>query len=294
MNNSLCFPHIIETHLVDHCNLNCAGCSHFSPLVKREVFRDLEDFKRDLTGLAGIFRDIYELRLMGGEPLLHPGINEFISVSREIFPETNLVILTNGVLLPQMPAEFWQTCARCRVRINISRYPIRLDIQPILKTARSFGVRVKSPKMIESFFQFVNIKGDSDPQQSFANCRAMYTTLFLRDMRLYTCSFAPHVSIFNDHFGENIPVSEGDSIGLQEGVAAGDIYNFINKPIPLCRWCKTKRPIIRWQRTKLTSIEWTGGEVNDSRYIFEINKYRTISTFHTLQRELVMLNRRKK
>ena len=72
------------------------------------------------------------------------------------------------------------------------------------------------------------------------------------------------------------------------------IYNFINKPIPLCRWCKTKRPIIRWQRTKLTSIEWTGGEVNDSRYIFEINKYRTISTFHTLQRELVMLNRRKK
>ena len=25
---------ILEIHLVDHCNLNCGGCNHFSPIAK--------------------------------------------------------------------------------------------------------------------------------------------------------------------------------------------------------------------------------------------------------------------
>ena len=27
-----------ELHLVDHCNLNCRGCTHFSPLAEKKFF----------------------------------------------------------------------------------------------------------------------------------------------------------------------------------------------------------------------------------------------------------------
>jgi molybdenum cofactor biosynthesis enzyme MoaA len=77
MKNNPMLPYIVETHLVDHCNLNCKGCSHFASLVPGEVFTDIEIFKRDIARLSQIFIDVYEIRLMGGEPLLHPDIDTF-------------------------------------------------------------------------------------------------------------------------------------------------------------------------------------------------------------------------
>ena len=38
-------PLVIEIHLTDHCNLNCIGCSHYSPLAP-EVQQMEEQKKR--------------------------------------------------------------------------------------------------------------------------------------------------------------------------------------------------------------------------------------------------------
>ncbi len=32
----------LETHLCDHCNLNCKGCGYCSPLVTKETFADIK------------------------------------------------------------------------------------------------------------------------------------------------------------------------------------------------------------------------------------------------------------
>ncbi len=45
----------LETHLVDHCNLNCKGCSHFSPLSSPN-FADYNQFTKDLTRLSELFK----------------------------------------------------------------------------------------------------------------------------------------------------------------------------------------------------------------------------------------------
>ena len=36
--------------IVDHCNLNCKGCGHFSPLAPKS-FLDIETFETDLRRL---------------------------------------------------------------------------------------------------------------------------------------------------------------------------------------------------------------------------------------------------
>jgi hypothetical protein len=41
----------IEFHLAEHCNLNCAGCDHFSPLAAEE-YASLETVKKDMARLA--------------------------------------------------------------------------------------------------------------------------------------------------------------------------------------------------------------------------------------------------
>ena len=30
----------LEVHLAEHCNLNCKGCSHFSPLAEKEFIEE--------------------------------------------------------------------------------------------------------------------------------------------------------------------------------------------------------------------------------------------------------------
>ena len=77
----LCF----EVHITEHCNLNCKGCYHFSPLAKEE-YLDINEFERDLRRIYELCGDNVErITLLGGEPLLHPDINRFIEVTRKIY-----------------------------------------------------------------------------------------------------------------------------------------------------------------------------------------------------------------
>jgi MoaA/NifB/PqqE/SkfB family radical SAM enzyme len=89
------FPFVVETHLADHCNLVCKGCSHFSSLITQKHFTNLAIFKRDFLQMKTLFNDLYEIRLMGGEPLLHPSIIDFIEFSRKTFPLAKISIYTN-------------------------------------------------------------------------------------------------------------------------------------------------------------------------------------------------------
>lgn len=291
--NATVLPYIIELHLVDHCNLNCAGCSHFAPLVKDEVFSDFNTFKRDILRLRQIFSDVYEIRLMGGEPLLHPDINGFIEFSRQTFPKANVSVSTNGVLLQNLPSVFWQTCAVNNVLVKLTKYPIRLDLSEIKRLGKSYRVRIKIPNQVNAFFQFINIKGDSNPAQSFGNCRAMYTTPFLRDGKLYSCSFAPHVYLFNEYFNQDIPVTDGDYINILEDVTPQQVHHFLENPIPLCKWCKTMRPYVNWSRSKGDINEWISGEANSFTHFFEIKRNAVISAYHKIKQTSEMVQRNK-
>ena len=93
----------LEHHLVDHCNCNCAGCSHFSPLAD-PWFENLEDFKRDFKKLSEM-TEVQLIRLMGGEPLLHPQVGDFLKITRELFPKSQIQLVTNGLLLKKRKLE---------------------------------------------------------------------------------------------------------------------------------------------------------------------------------------------
>ncbi len=43
----------LETHIVDHCNLKCRGCTHFAPLAD-PYFKSIEEFENDLKRLLAI------------------------------------------------------------------------------------------------------------------------------------------------------------------------------------------------------------------------------------------------
>jgi hypothetical protein len=90
-----------DVHLTDHCNLNCAGCNHFSPLCREGRFADLGVFARDMGRMSALFADRSPIvHLLGGEPMLHPDVEKFLPIARAAFPKSVIQIVTNGLLLP--------------------------------------------------------------------------------------------------------------------------------------------------------------------------------------------------
>ena len=80
-----------EVHLTDKCNLNCAGCIHFSSLCNETNLLDIITYKSDCQRISELTNGrIADIRLLGGEPLLHPDIKDFLVLTRKYFPEINI------------------------------------------------------------------------------------------------------------------------------------------------------------------------------------------------------------
>lgn len=88
---------IIEINVADACNFACVGCTNYSN-YKVSGLADWEDVKVQLTALKERL-DIGTVSFIGGEPLLHPNIREFITGARELFPNSLIQLTTNGYLL---------------------------------------------------------------------------------------------------------------------------------------------------------------------------------------------------
>ena len=111
------FGKSLEYNIVEHCNLRCAHCDHASPLL-RPTFIDPDAYRRDLQAVAEVLR-VDELKIIGGEPLLHPRVQDFIDVGRQLGLARRITVATNGLLLHKMDEAFWRSIDR----LWLSVYP---------------------------------------------------------------------------------------------------------------------------------------------------------------------------
>ena len=246
-------PHL-EVHLVDHCNLNCKSCSHFCNIAPK-TFLKVKDFEHDLKVLSNKFQ-INRFFLMGGEPLLHPDIEKFVKVTRKYLTNTDIYILSNGILIEKMPDSFFQLCHKNNIKFSFSKYPINLNWEKIFKKLDSFGITYISYDT-KSFYAFHNPKGNSNPVKAFNHCKHRFGWCYnLRNKKLYTCPRACFMDYFNSYFNENIPQPKGISIYED----ATNIIKYLKKPIKTCKFCNviTDKYLQTWEKStgKITKQNW--------------------------------------
>ncbi len=242
----------LETHICDHCNLNCKGCGHCSPLVMNEQFADFVQYEKDINILSKKL-SIAQIRLMGGEPLLHPLVNKFIEATRKAFPKTDIRIVTNGILIPQMPESFWNTLKENNITIDMSKYPpCEKNFDKYLHLIKEKNIKVGNINNGYKFFSQVNSKGDSPIEETFANCLSKYC-VNLWHSKLYTCP-ACYSYYYNLYFNENKPLPTAFDIYKASGK---ELEAALNKPIEFCRFCNTKElKYFDWEQSKKDKSEW--------------------------------------
>jgi uncharacterized radical SAM superfamily Fe-S cluster-containing enzyme len=253
-----------EVHLTEHCNLNCAGCNHFSPLAN-EKYIDTASYKNDCARINKLTDGNVEvIRLMGGEPLLHPYLITLLKISRDFFcGDTYIEIVTNGILLSEQSPEFWQTCKENNITIFISKYPIRLDLKKIEQLAKHFHVKIVYRDNIDKTSHWraepLDLTGSQDIKRNFCICYKGNNCIQLKDGKLFTCQQASYIDHFNTFFGTELEITEKDYISIYDHTIE-EIFLFLSKPIPFCRYCvidygdKFDR---QWEISRKSISEWT-------------------------------------
>ncbi|WP_306536198.1 GTP 3',8-cyclase MoaA [Geobacter sp.] len=114
----------LRLSVTDRCNLRCRYCmpaegveklSHGDILSYEDLFR---------IARAAVAIGVEKIRITGGEPLVRKGIVPFLARVAAIPGLRQLVLTTNGVLLPEMAADLRQAGVQ---RLNISLDSLKPD-----------------------------------------------------------------------------------------------------------------------------------------------------------------------
>ncbi len=87
--------HRVYFAVTNHCNRACPWCSTCSS-PQGSTWLSVEDYVSSFPAVGP-----FEVQLEGGEPTIHPHFNEFVRRARGHPRCVNLVVCTNGVVLPR-------------------------------------------------------------------------------------------------------------------------------------------------------------------------------------------------
>ena len=188
---------ILEVPVVYGCNFACNYCAHLSPLMKvspvpvEQIEQQFKDWQPRLAPRV--------VRIMGGEPLLHPGIEQIVEVFATWWCDgsclTTISICTNGSMLDRMPPSFFELLAKHRVTLKVTLHHPNLRYR-----ITSFLESIKTPLLIvdaakdndfKKYYDIIDGKPQlyqGESQASHSVCYVKRACFTLSDNRLYHCS----------------------------------------------------------------------------------------------------------
>ena len=121
----------LEIDICKGCNLRCEHCSHLSPY--RSGYVPVAELVEWFTYWnEKIVPE--EVNLLGGEPLLHPKLDEVILESKRIWNRSLLRLVSNGLLFPRVSEKILAAIRTTGIHVSLSSH---CDDGPNAKSFRS-------------------------------------------------------------------------------------------------------------------------------------------------------------
>lgn len=246
--NKKIFLPMMEVQIVDNCNLKCNKCSHFSHLIKDEIMVDVNDFEKDLVQFCRYF-NVRHIKLLGGEPLLHPEINKIIEITRKYLPKSIISITSNGLLLKKMSPDFWDTLRANNIFLELSKYPVLGNsFSELLDLIDDNDVHLLRVALSKKFSDTYNPEGNSNPDNAFNLCRPVKLFVLFQH-KLYPCIGA-YRYYRNKIKNENAPLPPSIDIYNTSFAGIKKWAEEIKHPYDACKYCDDIGKRIPWEQYK--------------------------------------------
>lgn len=234
-----------EMHICDGCNLNCKGCTHFSPLFERTM-PNFDERMKDVEMLRSKFSNIFGFHILGGEPLLNPQLGMYVKEIRKLLKDTYIEIVTNGLLIPSLSNEILQSIRENDVSIRISEYAPTTKLLPQIRDILecqgiSYG--------ISGFDDVKNMFGK--PLSLSENSRYPHKCISpgcvnIWNGKIARCPTLMYIEKFNARFGLQLP--SAGILELDSDISGLNLLNVLEKEVPLCKHCVLNE--LPWEQHK--------------------------------------------
>jgi sulfatase maturation enzyme AslB (radical SAM superfamily) len=274
-----------QAEIVGHCNLSCRDCNHLSPIAGKG-YADPERLYQDFSILAKVYQPqlVY---LAGGEPLLNPRITEAVRAVRASGISDRMRILTNGVLLPRMKDEFWESIDD----LEISVYPgFEIEaklIETYKRKAREFNVRLELYYYSE-FRRTFSITGTQDSalvKRIYGACKAahIWGCHYLHNGYVYKC---PQSAFLPRMLGLTGEAATRDGIKLRDAPEfRNELYAYLTSPEPLqgCNHCLATTGVQR-PHTQVRPREWVSDQEGEMESMVDYEELARIEAEMHIQK----------
>ncbi len=238
--------HYLEIHAIDSCNLNCKGCLHFSSLYHHSERPDIDQLIRDVHQLSKLCY-IFHLRVLGGEPLLNPDLDILLKKLRDILPDTDIGIVTNGTLITRQKKELFETMKENKIGFNITLYPPTHEKkEEIYRFLDEVGVSYGSHlAKVDEFSKGLMAEPKKGKITSHMKCVSK-NCFFLREGKLYKCAVEALINRFYETYNMDLRMDTGLDI-YNETLDWGKIIpGMYEHPVSLCRYCSDEPQAFIW------------------------------------------------
>jgi organic radical activating enzyme len=266
------FLNYAEFYITNVCNLNCTGCNRFNSFAFKgwNSWRDYESVYQQWSEQL----NIGDISIMGGEPLLNPEFDLWVSGLRKLWPQAGLAIASNGTQLHKHK-NFYQTLLQDPgLKINVSLhnkqhkavmlqhvkdfltapFTYSFDNMPYNQSLTITDSNNISIKIMYNwwFHQGAVVAGpepgqhtlhQSNPEVAHSICHSK-TCHHFENGRLYKCGPAALFPEFDRQIG--LTLSDNDrelinsvaSLGLEHSKEQKQQFLAqIDQPIPQCKFC---------------------------------------------------------
>lgn len=238
----------LELNIVDGCNLNCKGCSHFSSLFPKESVYPVLEYKKDLNQIRKAGK-LVRLRLLGGEPFLSEKLVDYVLIARTIFPETDIELVTNGLLIPNIEENILEEIKKNNISISITPYLPTLKIRgEIEKRLNMSGIWWRfDGKKVQEFWKNLTLEKNHNDKKSSENCMEQ-GCIFLRCGKIYKCPLEGLIFILEKNYNIKFDtIKRGIDIYDNAEKLYNNILDLIKEPVEMCQYCSEEKDCTKWE-----------------------------------------------
>jgi len=229
-----------EITVAQHCNLACRSCTHLAPVLPVGHV-DPDQLRGDLAILAKFVRANH-VRLMGGEPLLHPKLIDVMEATLRSGLSPRLRVNTNGLDLHRMPEAFWERVHEVRIAI----YPgVRIP-RPHLEHAIELALRHRVDLRLmyyDDFRESYSELGTGDDRlvrRIYGTCQVAHRWRCYNvfEGHFYKCALAVFIPRVIQH--ESLVPFEQEGLRIVDSPSfRRELDAYLASPVPLrsCRFC---------------------------------------------------------
>lgn len=188
------------------------------------------------------------IRILGGEPLLHPKLNEILREAKLQWPSSVIQLITNGLLLPEKADAVLPIVKQIDGEIHLSRHfrTTKYDraLQEATARLKEFGVRYFIIPSGNEWIRLYDLDGTgrpqpfrSDPVSAWQNCLTK-KCVTCYEGKIYSCSYLPmvHHLYSKSRLQESWAVAAGH-VPLSADCTNRELYEYFHQPFRECSAC---------------------------------------------------------